>query len=330
MNAKLVLGLDGGGTSTRAVLANVRGEILGVGQAGSSNYDDTGVEETQTNIKLAVDKAWQKSGHSPHPISAMFLGLAGVVSDLDRAVIGKIVSSLNLCDISQVGIDHDLRIALAGGLALKPGIVLIAGTGSSCYGRTSEGNTCRVGGWGHLLDDGGSSYFLGLEALRAIIRSTDGRLGATVLVEQIISTLGLKDILEIMHRVYFPQMNKTKIASLAPLVLAAATSGDQVALRIVEAGQNELTSLVEIACQRLDQKPSETLLTVIGGLAQSGTYFKSGLYNALQARLPGIQIREPVLPPVLGAVMLAIQLAQGEIPAPEVISNLGKGGAEIL
>ncbi len=329
MNEKLVLGLDGGGTSTRAVLANVHGEISGVGQAGSSNYDDIGVEETQKNIKLAVDKAWQQSGHVFQPVQAIFLGMAGVVSDFDRAKIGKIVSDLNLCENNQVGIDHDLRIALAGGMALKPGIVLIAGTGASCYGRTPQGISCRVGGWGHLLDDGGSSYFLGLEALRAAVRSTDGRLGPTVLLEQILSTLGMKDILEIMHRVYFPQMNKTEIASLAPLVLAAAAGGDQVALQIVEAGQNELAALVDIACQRLAQKPSETLLTVIGGLAQSGTYFKSGLYNAIEARLPGIQISEPALPPVLGAVMLAIQLAQAEIPATEVISNLGKGGAEI-
>jgi N-acetylglucosamine kinase-like BadF-type ATPase len=216
--------------------------------------------------------------------------------------------------------DHDVRIALAGGLALQPGIVLIAGTGSSCYGINAAGFACRVGGWGYLLDDVGSSYYLGVEAMRAIVRSEDGRLGRTALLEPLMTVLGIDDIQEIITRLYLPRMRKIEIAGLAPLVLDIAQQGDPIAQKIVLNGQNGLAHLVEIAAQRLGFEPNQVLVTVIGGVAHSGEYYKQGLYDAILVHVPGAQIKEPALSPAIGAALLAIQLL-GEEPSPEVISN---------
>jgi glucosamine kinase len=320
MNGKIVLGIDGGGTSTRAVLAQIDGALLGKGRAGSSNYDDVGVQTAQENIRLAVEQTWQQAGLAPCPVDAAFLGMAGVVSASDQAVIQAIAARLNLAPPSFIGVDHDIRIALAGGLALQPGIVLIAGTGSSCYGRTAAGLSGRVGGWGYLLDDGGGSYYLGLEAIRTVVRSADGRLGATMLRERILAALGVEDVQEVMHRIYHPQISRTEIAALAPLVLDVAMHGDTLAQKIVQDGQNELAQLVQVAAQQLNLPSDALLVTVTGGLAHSGEYFKSGLYASIYARVPGVMIQEPLLSPVLGAVLLAIQLS-GKTPAQEVISK---------
>jgi glucosamine kinase len=327
MDEIIVLGIDGGGTSTRAVLATGNGTILGFGRAGSSNYDDVGVEASQENIRLAVEQAWLQAGRAPRPADAAFLGLAGVVSDADRAIISRISSNLALAAAGFTSIDHDIRIALAGGLALKPGIVLIVGTGSSCYGRRADGSSCRVGGWGHLLDDGGSSYYLGLEAIRAVVRSVDGRLGSSSLVGHILSALDVQDEQEIMHRLYHPQMPRAEIAGLAPLVLKAAQQGDALAQKIVKDGQNELAQLVEVAAHRLKFEPDDLHVTMTGGLAHSGDYFKRGIYAAIYTRLPGAHIQEPLLAPVLGAALLAIQLL-GISLTPEVISTFQQNGIE--
>lgn len=320
MQDQLILGIDGGGTSTRVVLASRNGEVLGFGRSGPSNYDDVGIEKTRENIKLAVEQAWNKSGLPQRPADSAFLGMAGVVSDSDRSIISEITASLGLASMDFVGIDHDIRIALAGGLALKPGIVIIAGTGSSCYGRNAEGQSCRVGGWGYLLDDGGSSYYLGIEAIKAVVRSEDGRMGSTTLAEKVLAKLGIKEMQDLMHRIYSPRMSRTEIASLAPVVLETAQQGDAIAQKIVGDGLNELALLVKIAAQRLNLTTAGLNVTAVGGLAHSGDYYKSGLYAAIYSQLPGVQILEPVLSPVFGAALLAIEML-GVQPSSEVISK---------
>jgi N-acetylglucosamine kinase-like BadF-type ATPase len=317
---KIVLGIDGGATSTKAVLANTRGVILGYGQAGPSCTDDVSIDSTRKNIKSAADQAWSAYGHEAHPADAAFLGIAGVVTLADCALIQEIATSVNLAASAFIGVDHDVRIALAGGLALQPGIVLIAGTGSSCYGINTEGFACRVGGWGYLLDDVGSSYYLGVEAMRAIVRSEDGRLGPTALLDPLMNALGIADIQEIITRLYLPRMRKIEIAGLAPLVLDIAQQGDATATKIVQNGWEELAFLIEIAAQRLGFQPNEVLVTVTGGVAHSGDYYKQGLYNAIRIQVPGVKIMEPALSPVIGAALLAIQTL-GENPSPEVIAN---------
>jgi N-acetylglucosamine kinase-like BadF-type ATPase len=317
---KIVLGIDGGGTSTKAVLANTQGAVLGYGKAGPSCPDDVSIDSTRKNIKSAVDQAWSAYGQEPRPADAAFLGIAGVVTEADCAVIDEIATSVNLADADFIGYDHDVRIALAGSLALQPGIVLIAGTGSSCYGSNASGFSCRVGGWGYLLDDVGSSYYLGVEAMRAIVRSADGRLGHTALSGPLMDVLGIDDIQQIIQRLYTPRMRKIEIAGLAPLVLEIAQQGDAIAQQIVRDGHDGLAYLIEIAAKRLAFQPDQVLVSVSGGLAHSGDYYKQGLYQSIRTRVPGAQIQEPALSPVLGAALLAIQYL-GIEPSASVISK---------
>ncbi|RPH38046.1 ATPase, partial [bacterium] len=167
-------GVDGGATRTRIVLASHDGTILGAGLAGPANYDNVGVDEARLNIDRALDRAWTSALLPRRPVQGIFLGMAGVVSPQDRDTITRMALDIHAAPPSAIFVDHDIRIALAGGLAGEEGAVLIIGTGCSCYGRRADGRSHRTG-WGYLLDDLGSGYYLGLQAMIALIRETDGR-----------------------------------------------------------------------------------------------------------------------------------------------------------
>jgi glucosamine kinase len=324
----IVMGVDGGNTTSRVVLADVYGKVLGYGKSGPASTDGVNVEAAKKHIQEAVDAAWKDAGQIPQPVSASFWGMAGVVSEPDRNLIREIVSGLRISDPKFIGIDHDIRIALSGGLGNMPGIALIVGTGCSCYGRTQGGDSARVGGWGHLLDDSGSSYFLGLEAIKKVVRSADGRSGVTSLTEVILNHYDIQDVQEIMNQVYVKGAGKVDIAALAPLVLAEAQKGDKSANAIVSAGLNELAILVKVVSEKLRFSHDEKRLTITGGLAHSGDLYKNGLYSAIRSQIPDIQIIEPLLPPVLGAVLLALEMIDPR-PSSDFIPLLLQSGQSI-
>ena len=130
MSERIVIGIDGGGTRLRAAIATSRGELLGYGEAGSGNYHDVGASQVRTNIDLAVTRAWTLAPTPPRPVDAIFLGLGSIVTHEDQATIRDVVRALSLAPVNNIDVDHDLRVALMGGLAGAAGVVLIAGTGS--------------------------------------------------------------------------------------------------------------------------------------------------------------------------------------------------------
>jgi len=317
---RLVIGIDGGGTSTRAALVAETGEVLGIGLAGSSNYDDVGVKVAQRNIGEAVKGAWQQAGRKRRPADAAFLGMAGVVSEDDRNTIRTIAANLNLAPPDRIGVDHDIRVALAGGLAGREGIALIVGTGSSCYGRTEDGRAWRAGGWGHLLDDYGSGYYLGLQGMVAAVRAADGRGKPTALLPLVMNELGLKDINELMRRLYYENMTRKEIAALGPKVLELVAEGDEVAEAILQRGIDELVLMVETVAAKLGFEGRRFRLTWTGGIAQS-PIFQRYFRQAIQRRLPHCELVEPQLPPVLGAALLALEMI-GVAVTPQLVATM--------
>lgn len=300
------LGIDGGGTNTRAAIVDSTGQILGWGSSGPSNYDDVGRDTAKINIAEAILRAWQRAAIAPQPFETAFFGMAGVVSPTDRHVIRAIAAELDGVPVDQIGIDHDCRIALAGGLIGHPGIVLISGTGSSCYGRNAAGDDWRTGGWGQLISDEGSGYWFGLNAMRCSVRSFDGRDPPTRLLDAVLNRLRLSDVNDILHRLYVVGMSRTEIADLAPLVFETAMQGDGVARKLIDTGVSDLAECVYAVAMRLHlEKQPEIALT--GGLHHAEVAFSRPLRQAILSRLPTAHINEPALSPVLGACLLALQ-----------------------
>jgi glucosamine kinase len=284
------------------------------GQAGPSNYVDIGAEAARTNIGQAVAAARaQAAGHGlqlPPGFAAAFLGMAAVVSDSDRAVIRAIARDLQLADPARTGVDHDIRIALAGGLSGRPGVVLITGTGSSCYGRSADGRHWQSGGWGHLISDEGSGYWLGMQAIRLAMMSYDGRRPPSALMEAIRLQLAVASMPEITYRLYVTGMSRSEVAALAPLVLETARQGDRLALELIASGAQALAECVQAVAYNtgLHEAAVGCEVALAGGLTQAGPVFVEPLCSAIHAALPGSRVTLAELPPVHGACLLALSL----------------------
>ncbi len=326
MVERVVIGVDGGGTRLRAAVATEAGELLGCGEAGSGNYHDVGADQVRSNIYAALTRAWAASQLPPRRAEAIFLGLGSVVTSEDQAIVRRIVRDLSLAPDGFIGVDHDLRVALMGGLAGEAGVVLIAGTGSSCYGRDERGRSWQAGGWGPVLDDPGSSYWLGRQAMIAAVRDHDGRGQATKLRSRVMAALGLSDVRQILRRVELEGMKRAEIAALARMVTETAADGDSVARAIIERGAEELATMVATVAAKLDMASAmnHVPVTVTGGLTKAREVFMDPLVNAIRRRVQQAVVVEPKLPPVLGAVMLALELAAIPVSA-DVVDRLIEG-----
>src|SRR5262249_32856921 len=147
----LAMGIDGGGTQTRCLVIDDHAKVLGLGLSGASKPDAVEPAIGQVHLHQAIHTACQTLG-GPAKIDTAFVGLGGVVSNADVEIVRQMLDGLPLRRNIPIGIDHDIRIALAGGTGGEPGIALIVGTGSSCYGRNAQGESKRTGGWGYILD----------------------------------------------------------------------------------------------------------------------------------------------------------------------------------
>jgi N-acetylglucosamine kinase-like BadF-type ATPase len=315
----LAAGIDGGATHTRAVLVTREGTIAGFGTAGPSNYDNVGEAAASENIRDAVGAARGKSGQPLPAVASMFLGMAGVVSRTDRETVRKMVIAHRLAPPGAITVDHDIRIALAGGLEGREGIVLIAGTGSSTYGRRSDGRNHRTG-WGFLLDDRGSGYFLGLQAMIATVMEADGRGSPTALSHVVRERFRFSDIDDILRIVYHDRIPVAGIASLAPDVIRAAGDGDGVAEGILREGAREISRMVGIVAERLEFA-GEFPVTMTGGLVDHPGHYRDLIHEGIRTEVPGATLVAPSFSPVIGAALLALEGA-GVPPTAALLRTL--------
>lgn len=305
---EIIAGIDGGGSKTLLALCSLEGQLLGLGRGGPSNVDDVGVEQAERSIAVALQAACSEAGVGLESIRFCFFGMAGVVSERDRAMVRGIAHSLGLSGV--IDIDHDCRIALAGALSGRPGIVQIAGTGSSCFGRNVQGQVWRSGGWGHLISDEGSSYWLGREALVRVVRALDGRDPPTALQEPLLAVLKVEHPDHLLHRLYVQGLSRSELAALAPVVMVTAQSGDRAAQDLLTIGAGLLVECIAAVAQNLNL-PSDAELAVVGGLTKAGEAFWQPLEAALAQKLPHMRLTSAELPPVLGAIVCALDAVQG-------------------
>jgi len=198
---------------------------------------------------------------------------------------------------------------------------LIAGTGTSCYGMNARHASWRSGGWGPLIDDEGSSYWLGIQAMRAAVLEFDGRGQPTLLSRFIFDKLKLQDMNELMNRLYASGMTRTEIAALAPLVYDAAGLDDPVACRVIRYGCEAMADSVLAVAHKLEMQHQHTELAVVGGLTKAGDLLFKPLEAAVSARLPGCQLVQAELPPAFGAGLLALQL-DGQVLDPLILAEI--------
>ncbi len=319
----LFLGIDGGGTSTRALLCDERGRVLGAGTGGVANHLHAGWAGAAESVRAAVSAAQASAGLAPAPCATVFLGMAATASEETRQRWRELAQRSGFAARGEtIGVDHDIRIALAGGTAGRPGIALIAGTGSSCYGRNAAGAAWQAGGWGSILDDGGGGYWLGLRAVGAAIRGDDGRGPATALRDRVLSRLQVSNLREIVTRLHDGTLERHEMARLAEDVMACAAAGDAAAQELLARGAGELAAMVRAVAQKLF--PDTAAEVVLAGGTANAPQYSPIIRAALAQALPAATVVPAALPPVAGAALLALELG-GVAATPEIVAALQAG-----
>ena len=207
-----VLGIDAGGTKTVCLVADEQGHVLASARGPGANLPSLGELEVEKVLHEVMEQAML--GQSGVP-AVICLGIAGVDRAEDAAIIRSIMRRIG--NKAPVLVVNDALIALEAGAGDGPGIVVIAGTGSICYGRNERGQAARAGGWGYILGDEGSGWWMGQRAIQAVMRQADGRGPATSLTPRVLAHFGVTDAAMLVHEVYYHDPRRRLIAGLASL-----------------------------------------------------------------------------------------------------------------
>jgi N-acetylglucosamine kinase-like BadF-type ATPase len=306
-----VLGIDAGGTKTVCLLADEQGRIIAAGRGAGANLHAAG--------ELAVEKVLHQVmedaiGDRPIVPAAICLGIAGVDREDEMRVVRAIMRRIGYK--SRTVVVNDALIALVAGAGDAPAIVIIAGTGSIVYGRNGSGEAARAGGWGHMIGDEGSGYWIGREALAAVMRAGDGRGPETQLTAEILDHFEVRDVSRLPRIVYDRDQPRTAVAALGPLVQRVSERGDAVAARILERAADELVLAARSVTTRLEMRGDPFTFHLAGGIFRVVPWLASELPRRLSEVAPRAQVALLDREPALGAVWLALAEAHGGASVP--------------
>ncbi len=304
----IYLGVDGGGTKTQAVLMDEAKNVIGEGFAGASNPLRVGVETAVANISQAIVMASDAAHRSRGDIVAATFGLAGVRRlDLRQRIRERLAEKL---EIKLVEVVTDAEIALFGTTLGGAGVVLIAGTGSICYGKNAAGETAIAGGWGPLAGDEGGGSSIARRGLQAIAKASDGRGRATKLSAAGVEYFRTSTPENLLVAIYSPQMDNAKIAGFARFVVETARDGDQVALEILREAGLELGLAAGAVIGKLRLKNKKVPIGQVGSIFRAGSLMTDSLLETVHRFAPKAYLAEPILQPASAAARMALILSK--------------------
>ncbi len=307
-----VLGIDAGGTKTVCQLANDRGDVLAEARRGGANLQAAGELEVEKVLHEVMQEAIGDLDIVP---SAICLGIAGV----DRVEDGRVVTGImkRIGFKARVLVVNDALVALEAGAPDQPGVVVIAGTGSIAYGRNARNQAARSGGWGYVLGDEGSGYWIGRAALRAVLREADRRGPRTLLTSLLLQYFEVARTQDLIHEVYHGTLRPAAIAALAQCVHTAFREGDSVAIGILRGSADELESSALSVARRLDLVGESFPFVLAGGMFKAVPWLHDELDRRLPLASPASRTLRLDVEPAIGAVRLALADARGVSHIPE-------------
>jgi N-acetylglucosamine kinase-like BadF-type ATPase len=298
---KLYLGIDGGGTKTKVIIIDKFGKIVFENTSGPSSIDTVDSFTTMNNIRIAIDPFIDK--YPECAFNGVFAGLGGIVFSEDCQMVETLIRQLpQVIPTTFLRARNDMHNALYSSDHFDSGMTLICGTGMVAFGLKGE-LTFKSGGWGFKEGELGSGYHLGREAIRCCIRAFDGRYRLNAFTKEIASAIGLtkaSDIIAIMED-YYGQ--RTKTASLAPIVTKHANLGNKQAEKICDLATAELALAIKAVYKKL--KFEAVTLVIVGSLGNSKGYFGTKLFENIKKISDKIVITSPVIDPALAAAKAA-------------------------
>jgi glucosamine kinase len=296
---QLLLGVDGGATKTLAAVYDVDSGQLSLGHGGPSNPDAVGAATAASAVSRAATEAM--AGASRKEPDSAVLAIAGT----DTAAVDR-----SLRDLEGKGwiVVNDVVGAWATATSCKPGIAVIAGTGSNCFGVGFAGEPWRTGGWGHVLGDEGSGYWLGLHSIKACLLYRDGRGPETRMAEEAPRFFGLDSLEELAGLVYSKPLTKGEIAAFAKSTGAAAAAGDPVAIDLYKAAAADLAAHVDAVMRNTDLA-GRFQIGLVGSAFKAGSVFVDPLENHIRGFAPEAEVSMVEMAPVGGSLLLAARAA---------------------
>jgi N-acetylglucosamine kinase-like BadF-type ATPase len=300
------LGVDGGQSSTTAVIGDALGNVVGWGNAGPCNH--VAAAEARAKflhvirecISRAAVQAGIESVGERFRFKAACLGMSGGPDD-KSALLHELIEAGHLLTT------HDAAIALAGAIAGEPGIIVIAGTGSMAYGQNARGETARAGGWGYIFGDEGGAFDIARQALRAVLREHEGWGGRTALSPALIEAVGASDANEMLHLLYTEEWPRSRVADLARTVDHLAEEGDPTAIGLMQQAAQQLALLIASVRRQLWSEGETVPVSWTGGAFQSTTLLDR--FRLLIALQDAAVCEAPLHGPAVGALMLAWKAA---------------------
>jgi N-acetylglucosamine kinase-like BadF-type ATPase len=306
-----VLGIDAGATKTVCLLADDQGRVVGEGRGPGANLHIAGELAVEKVLHAVMEQAFGDRAIAP---AAICLGMAGVDREDEAQIVRGIMRRMGFK--SRVLVVNDALIALVAGAGDSPGVVIIAGTGAIVYGRNAGGVAARAGGWGHMIGDEGSGYWIGREALSAVMRAADGRGPATRLTADILAHFEISDVSRLPRIVYDREQPRMAVAALGPLVQQVSEHGDAVATRILERAAEELVLAAGSVTTHLEMRGDPFAFFLAGSIFRVVPWLTADLGRRLVEVAPRSHVEVLDREPASGAVRLALAEARGGARVP--------------
>jgi N-acetylglucosamine kinase-like BadF-type ATPase len=298
-----VVGVDGGGSKTQAVILDLNSALLGEGLAGPSNPLRVGIVTAASAVREAIDKACEAAHVRRTDLVAAEIGLAGVRRTELRARMREALNSTGIPEIVVVG---DADIALYGATEGEPGLIVIAGTGSICCGINARGKQICAGGWGPVAGDEGGGAWIARRALRAIAHAADGRGSSTSLTSAACAYFHVSDPNDLSTAIYAPTITNERLAGFGKYVIEAAKAKDRIAREIMAEAGHELGSAAAAVIRNLKLERETFQVAYVGGVfAAGGELVLSPMREQIKKVAPKAYLAPPRFSPAVAAARMA-------------------------
>jgi N-acetylglucosamine kinase-like BadF-type ATPase len=278
------------------------GRILGEGLAGPSNPLRVGIATAAATIREALDRACTQARIRRNEIMAVEIGVAGARRKELSERMEEALRSLGIRELEVVG---DAEIALFGATDGRPGVVIIAGTGSVCCGVNARGRRVRAGGWGPTVGDEGGGAWIARRALSAVARAADGRGPTTLLTEASCAYFHVTTADDLSTAIYAPAITNERIAGFAKPVIEAAENGDSAARAIVWQAGTELGIAAAAVIRGLRMERERFQVAYVGGVFAAGEMLLKPLREEVERTAPQAFLDRPLFPPAVAAARMA-------------------------
>lgn len=290
-----LLAVDGGGTKTLAVMTDSKGKVLGVGRSNASNYQVAGIEGAKNALLEAIKEVLIKVCEKKDQINFQtgVFALAGIDTSEDRDVVKRIVNDVcnrNGIYFEKLIVENDALSTLIGSTSNQPGALVISGTGSIAFAHNGKGEYVRAGGWGHKVGDEGSGYWIGMEAIRAILKMSDGRGPNTLLRDRVLEAINLPTVESLYNWVYGTKSSVDTIGAIAQIVEACTVEGDAVSLNILDSATDELFLLLYTVMEKTLNTHDKNTIVLQGGILKHNQYIQKQLEDKIKNHFPNSRL----------------------------------------